>query len=218
MSCRVRTVGNVIDGDRFTLAGERALGSAVRLLCVGNLIPEKGHIVLLRAVAALGRRSAALLHLTLVGSGPERGVLEVATSQLGIRDRVEFVDRLTGDSLVRAFQAADLFVLPSLVETFGVVAAEAMACGTPVVVTRSGGPEWFVTKKTGLVVEPGAQDALAGAISAAIDRLDSFDPLEIRREILDRFGVGAFVRDMAEVYQTVSSASDSGPTGERELT
>jgi glycosyltransferase involved in cell wall biosynthesis len=131
-----------------------------RLLCVASVTPRKGHDVLVEALATV-----ADLPWSLRCVGPLRAASHVArVRQLVERhelgDRIEFVGPLTGEPLTSAYAAADLFVLPSLAETYGMVVTEALARGIPVV--ASSVPD--ALGRGGLLVPPGDTAALAEAL------------------------------------------------------
>ena len=139
------------DTARFSYV-ERELGPRpVRLVTLGRLSREKGHDVLLRAVAGLRDRGSRMT-LDLVGDGPERVALEALAAELGLGAIVTFRGQLLDADVARAYAAADAFVLPSRSEGFGVALVEAMATGLPVVATRSGGPEDIVLAGDGVLV------------------------------------------------------------------
>jgi glycosyltransferase involved in cell wall biosynthesis len=94
----------------------------------------------------------------------------------------------------------DVFVLPSLNETFGIVVGEAMACGKPVIATRCGGPEFVVTDETGVLIDVGSLEGLTEAMSDFISGRFSFDPSVIRASVVNRFGPSAFLRNIAGIY------------------
>src|SRR5690606_7317873 len=104
------------------------------------------------------------LHVNISGDGPERPSLEALAQELGIAGRVHFLGRVPhAPDFLRQL---DIFVLPSRFEAFGLVAAEAMAVGTPVIVSNAGGlPEVVAHGKTGLVVPVNSRPALAQAIA-----------------------------------------------------
>lgn len=155
-----RVVYNGVDTDRFQrnllghgLSSRRFLGvdeHAYLIGSVGRLSPEKNQTVLIDAVAALRRRSIDA-QLVLAGDGPDRDVLKRKAAQLGIDAAVKFVGTLQD---VRPLLAAlDVFVLPSLNETFSNAALEAMAMGKAVVLTRTGGgPEMVTDGSEGFIV------------------------------------------------------------------
>jgi L-malate glycosyltransferase len=98
--------------------------------------------------------------LLLVGDGPDRHDCEVLSRELGILDRVRFLGKM--DALADILTAADLFLLPSQSESFGLSALEAMACGVPVISTSIGGiPEVNLHAVTGFIAEIGDVDRMA---------------------------------------------------------
>jgi glycosyltransferase involved in cell wall biosynthesis len=128
---------------RFSIPADRRL-----LLFLSRLHPIKGLPLLLEAVAALGARLDGWL-LVLAG-GDERGHLAAVQArvlELRIEDRVRFVGPLQGADKRNAFAAADLFVLPTLSESFGIVVAEALGAGVPVLTTR--GAPWEELRSEG---------------------------------------------------------------------
>jgi len=139
-------------------------GSKPRLLCIGRLIPIKGHLVLLRAVAQAKARVPDLV-LDIAGRGPLAPALEAYAADLGIADSVRFLGFVSG--VERAIEDAAIVVVPSLGEGFGMVALEAMERSRPVIASAVGGlPEIVADGETGLVVPPADADALAEAIVA----------------------------------------------------
>ncbi|UKJ62249.1 glycosyltransferase [Cellulosimicrobium cellulans] len=138
----------------------------LRVGYAGRLASHKGVDVLLAAVAADDR-----FDLVVAGEGPDRASLERAARPLG--DRVRFVGALDGDDLVAFYRGLDVLAVPSRetpgwVEQFGRVAVEAMACGVPVVATRTGAlPD--VVGGAGLLVPPDDPEALRAALVRVLD-------------------------------------------------
>ena len=132
------------------------------VLGIGRHVPQKGFDVLIRAMALLWGEGQQDLDLILAGDGPERIALEKLATELGIRDRVIFPGRADRATAGVLFAGCELFVLPSRHEPFGIVNLEAMACGRPVVATRTGGvPEIVQHGITGWLVSPDSPTALA---------------------------------------------------------
>jgi colanic acid/amylovoran biosynthesis glycosyltransferase len=138
------------------------------ILCVGRLVPHKGHAVLLNAVAMLpGNKS---WRLVIVGEGPLYKDLVDLCEEKNIRTRVTFRHDLSPEALEGEYKKASLFVLPSLeridgVEGFGIVLLEAMAHGVPIIASCIGGiPEVLDEGSCGVLVEAGNSVALAHAI------------------------------------------------------
>lgn len=108
------------------------------LLCVGNLVPIKGHELAIDALRCLRKRYPGAT-LTLVGDGPGRPALEARAQELGLGSAVRLVGRVAHDKLAAWYSAADFLVLPSHSEGWANVLLESMACGTPVISTDVGG-------------------------------------------------------------------------------
>ncbi|HYD10589.1 MAG TPA: glycosyltransferase, partial [Acidimicrobiales bacterium] len=142
------------------------------LLFVGRIQPLKGLDVGIRALAQLERDDAELV---VVGgpsgsAGPdEYERVQALISDLGVRDRVTFVEPQPHHLLSTWYRAADVLLVPSRSESFGLVALEAAACGTPVVASDVGGLRTVVAdEQTGFLVEPRDPRAFAGAVDALL--------------------------------------------------
>ncbi len=136
--------------------------NAPLVVCVARLEPEKDLATLVRAIADV-RVSHAETVCLVVGEGSERSSLMSQIHRLGLDDIVRLIGYRTDPLAIVA--TADLFVLPSLAEPFGLVVVEAMALGKAVVAIRAGGPSEIVKEgETGLLVPPGDSTAFAAAI------------------------------------------------------
>jgi glycosyltransferase involved in cell wall biosynthesis len=136
--------------------------SEPRLLCVGRLIPIKGHLVLLRALAQARGRVPGLT-LDVAGRGPLEPALRSYSRELGLEDAVRFLGFVS--PIQQALENAGIVVVPSLGEGFGMVALEAMERSRPVIASAVGGlPEIVANGETGIVVPPNDAEALADAI------------------------------------------------------
>lgn len=112
----------------------------LRLVSVGRLSPEKGHRVLIEALAHLDRAGAGAFTLELIGPGPEQEALRALARERGLADRVTLSGLVPwGPALFERLDAADLFVLPSLTEGLPRALLEAMSRGLPAIATRVGG-------------------------------------------------------------------------------
>ncbi len=139
-------------------------GSEPHLLCVGRLIPVKGHLVLLRALMQARTRVSDLV-LDIAGSGPLEPALRAYARELGLGDAVRFLGFVS--PVQTAIEQSAIIVVPSLGEGFGMVALEAMERGRPVIASAVGGlPELVADGETGLVVSPGDAEELAEAMVA----------------------------------------------------
>ena len=155
-------IPNGYDDALFKLSEQpRDLG----LLFVGNLVPTKNIALLLRAYARV--RATIAMPLTIVGDGPLRPSLTSLAASLGIADGVHFMGVQSRHEVADLMARAVALVLPSLSEGWGVVIAESLACGTPVVASRVGGvPEIVGSDDGGVLVPPADEDALAAGLAA----------------------------------------------------
>ena len=137
------------------------------VFALGRVVPVKGFDLLVRAFAAAAQPGE---HLVIAGDGTERPTLERLAADLGVSHRVHFPGRLERPAVVAAMAAADLVVVPSRVEAFGIVALEAWRAGTPLVMTSLGGAADFVVDgDNGLLVDPEDEAALGSAIRSVLD-------------------------------------------------
>lgn len=137
------------------------------LLHMSNFRPLKRVPDVVRIFARVRKEIPAVL--VLVGDGPERGATEIVVTELGLEEHVRFLGNLS--VVVDVLQAADLFLLPSTTESFGLGALEAMACGVPVVASNVGGlPEVVVDGTTGFLLPPDDLEGMAdGALTLLTD-------------------------------------------------
>jgi glycosyltransferase involved in cell wall biosynthesis len=143
-----------------------------QLLCVAAVTPHKGHDVLLAALAAVPDLSWRCVLVGALDRDPDFAeLLQRRAEEAGLGDRIWFAGPRTGDELDRAYAVADVLVVPSLGETYGMVVTEALARGLPVIATAVGGLPHALGltadgRRPGLLVEPGDVPALAAALSS----------------------------------------------------
>jgi glycosyltransferase involved in cell wall biosynthesis len=124
---------------------------------------QKGVDILLKSLPLVLRYHKVVLDI--IGSGPRLPQYQALAGELGVSEQVRFLGFVQHQEMPRHYQQADLFVLPSRRESFGLVLAEAMACGLPVVATTAGAiPEVVQDGLTGVLVPPDNPEAMAGAI------------------------------------------------------
>jgi glycosyltransferase involved in cell wall biosynthesis len=141
-----------------------------RLLCVASLIPRKGHHVLLEALAGLADRDWACTAIGSHARDPEHAAALVAeTHRLGLGERLCWPGEADAGGLVEAYHRADLFVLPSHFEGYGMVVTEALSRGLPVVTTTGGALVDTLPPGAGIAVPPGDAGALGEALAAWCD-------------------------------------------------
>lgn len=172
--------------------GEEAASVVV---AVGALTPEKDHVTLLRAIATLRHRLPAA-RLVIVGDGPERAGLADLARRLGIADRVRFEG--AQDEAGAFIRHGHVLAQPSRREALGTAALEAMALGTPVVASATGGLAELLGGGAGLLVPPGDAGALAHALERALT-----DP-PLRRALVHEARARAAGYDAPKVAEQVA--------------
>ena len=217
---KIHTILNGIDFDRVKLSGGDARGRIRRefaaeqshlLLIVARLHPEKGHQYLFRALSDIKSRVSKPVRLLVAGAGPFDADYRNQVRALGCEDIVSFVGFRKDSADLMA--AADLVILPSVAEAFGLAVTEALYLGTPVVAARVGGlPEIVDDGVDGILVPPADSGALADAI---VDLLNH-EPQRIlmagagREKVASRFRFEDMVRSYESVYSKLSSESREG--------
>ena len=195
------TIPNLIDTNFFNVKPNRTL-SPFRFLAIGNLVPIKGFNILLRAFA-IAFKDDPDVDLLLGGAGQEKIRLETLASTLGIAKRVHFIGSLTRAQVRQAMFDADVFVVSSYQETFGIVVIEAMSTGMPVVATKCGGPEEIINATNGWLTDVGNPKALAQALVKAREEADRFDPVAIRSDIIQRFDKKIITDQIVNCYHGI---------------
>lgn len=219
----VRTVSPGVDLERFRpgsrAAARAALGvpaDAVVLAFAGRIQPLKAPDVLLRATAALVRRDPGLRRrlVVLVAGGPSGSGLEQPRSlmdlavELGIDDVTRFLPPQGGQDLVNVYRAADVVAVPSHNESFGLVALEAQACGTPVVAARVGGlPVAVDDEVSGLLVPTHDTEDWADALARVALRPEVRAVLSRgAREHAQRFSWRRTTDTLLDIYREAMAA------------
>ena len=164
--CAVEVIHNFIDPEVYdrrrypgALAGMLAAPGKV-LMHVSNFRAVKRTLDVIRIFAKVSRALPATL--VMVGDGPDRGLAQDEARALGVADRIQFLGRI--ENVAPLLSGADLFLLPSASESFGLSALEALACGVPVVASNAGGiPEVIREGVTGALRDVGDVDAMAAA-------------------------------------------------------
>ncbi len=157
--------GTELNARRLRTAPEGDL----QLLCIATITPRKGHDVLIEALASLRHFDWRLVCVGSTTRSP--ATVEALHRQIaaaGLSDRVSVVGELDPSALEQCFAEADLFVLPTLYEGYGMVVAEALAHGLPVVATRTGAIPDLVLPDAGYVVSPGDPKAFGEALSRVL--------------------------------------------------
>src|SRR5262249_18118876 len=171
--CDIRVICNFIDASYYRRASNETLKREIApngeriILHISTFRPIKRITDCVRVLANIGSRETAgerRVKLVMCGDGPEREDAQTLARQLGVGDQVAFLGKQPQSVIRDYLSIADLFLLPSLSESFGLSALEAMACEVPVITTRVGGlPEVVEEGRCGFLLEVGDVEGMASA-------------------------------------------------------
>jgi glycosyltransferase involved in cell wall biosynthesis len=178
----------------------------ISVLFVGRLERRKGIEVLLKAIPLVLKSNCSVL-FKIIGADAD-GIADSYSSNSEISEKVQFFGRVKNEELINAYQNCDIFVAPSYYESFGLIFAEAMAWGKPVIGTNVGGiPDVVEHNKNGILVPSGNEIELASAIIRLADshELRSSMGVEGRKRVQENFSVTEMTKRSVQHYEEVLS-------------
>ncbi len=179
-------IPNLIDETLFKIPRKPANTSQLfKFVSIGNMNEQKGFDLLLKAIA-LNREKLKNCQFSIIGDGALLENMKKFSVKLKIGNMVNFLGRLSRDNVLKELNGSDAFVLTSRHESFGLVYAEAMFCGLPVISTRCGGPEEYINEKNGFLVEQNPQD-ISKALIKMRHAASHFDLEKIRSTVFKKF-------------------------------
>lgn len=200
---RIELMPMGVDFEKFKPAPKEKKNPHFRLLFVGALIERKGAEILIEAFSHLSSRFS--YELRIIGDGELESNLKSLVARLGLSNQIVFLGAKVERDLIIEYQKCDIFVAPSLKESFGVTLVEALACGKPVVSTCCGGPEWIIHDKNGILSKPGDSKDLKEKIEFCTKRIDEFDSEFIRNDSFKRFSQERLIKKQVSIYDSVLS-------------
>lgn len=203
----VELIGCIVDTDSFT-TNPLSIEQKPFVFCtVASLTPRKAHDVLLKAFSQAFCGQEVILRIAGTGyKGKKFDELKNLIAELGIAHQIELLGMVSQAELQALMQQSHALVSSSHIETFGVTVIEAMACGKPVVATRSGGPEYFVTKDSGILAPVNDPPALAEAMQQMVRNYAHYNAEVIHTACVAQFGEQAIVKRLEGIYQGVMTA------------
>jgi glycosyltransferase involved in cell wall biosynthesis len=205
---RFEVVPDVVDTSLFHLAEqERTAEERKRMIFVGNLGPthQKGFPTLLAALVKLAEGRSDW-RLDVIGEGPERAEYERLTAVADMAAAVEFHGAQPKRAVAEMMRGSDLLVLPSKMETFGCVLAEALASGLPIVSTSIGSIPEIVSEEAGILVPPDDVPALADALDSVLSNLGSYDRDAIAADARNRYSLEVIGGQLQTIYESLFSS------------
>jgi N-acetyl-alpha-D-glucosaminyl L-malate synthase BshA len=205
-ACRIEVIPNFVDPEvydrtRHTSILDEQVDSDTRVLMhVSNFRPVKRVKDVVRVFARVAEQIPSVL--VMVGDGPDRVHAEAEARELGLHEKVFFLGKI--EAVAPLLAGADLFLLPSASESFGLSALEALACGVPVVATNVGGlPEVVREGETGVLCEVGDVDAMSSAAVSILRDADRWQSMSDRAagDARERFSLDSIVADYEAFYE-----------------
>ncbi len=192
-------VGNPVDADFFTLR-KTPLQAENEILFLGRLDDFKGALRTLKAFLRV-RDVLSNWKLTIAGEGGESDAIPDFIQTHQLESQVQFIHGFFDRATMRDFfHKASFLVFPSAFESFGLVGAEAMATGLPVLITDRTGPKDYFVDGCGLQTDPDDIDAIANGMVEMTRKIKTFEPEFVRNHIAVGFGLETYARTMARIY------------------
>jgi glycosyltransferase involved in cell wall biosynthesis len=191
---------NPVDTDLFKLKTNAITTN--NILFVGRMDEFKGALRCVKAFEKIASNNP--LHtLTLVGNGKDmQFIKDYIKAHSHLKNKIILKGTLTKEPIANEMRQSDFFVFPSRHESFGLVIAEALSCGLPVIVGNQTAPKEYVTKDIGLLIPPDDIDAIANAMQDVINNLKSYDAHNIRKHITTNFSFDVFGKKLQLIYQS----------------
>lgn len=193
-------IPNLINEELFKPSPKMAKPATFTFFTLGRMVPQKGIPDLLNAIAILENKDFLF---RIGGEGEYKKEYQELATKLNISHRISWLGELTRTEAAKEFQNCHAFVLPSIHESMGVVYAEAIACGKPVIATRCGGPEFIVNEDNGLLADVNDPEQLAKTMDYMIDNYSRYQTDVIRNYFLEHFSSAVITKKIVSVYEAV---------------
>ena len=142
--------------------------------------------------------------LTIVGEGEEFKAIQLYISENNLGSKVFLKGTLTKPQIAEVLNKSSFFVFPSRHETFGLVVAEALSCGLPVICTNQTAPKEFINEQNGILVHPDSVEDIANAMEEMIKNRTNYNQEQIRQQIEERFGLDSFGKKLIAIYTNLT--------------
>lgn len=195
-------IPNIVDTeDIFDIASKRKKDSCFRLVSVCALRQGKRIDDTIKAMKILIKnKKIKNIHLDVIGDGYYQEYYKQVSSDLKMNEYVTFLGKKDKKEIAEILKQEDALVISSDVESFSISGIEALASGIPVISTKCGGPEEYLTDKTGALCEPMNPDDMARAIYEVYTNLENYQPKELR-SIAEQFSKENVSRKTIQIYK-----------------
>ena len=191
---KISSIPNLIDTNFFVLPEKKRDTEPFIMIAFGTLEYVKAFDILIKAFSEFVKKHEGDFFLRIGGRGKDLNKLKKLSRDLGIDDRVSLHGYIPREDVAREMQLANVLILPSRFEAFGVVLIEAMSTGCPIISTHSGGPSYIVKECSGLLVEPDNVDELVEAMEKIYTNYSNYIPETIREDVITNYSMSV-IRD-----------------------
>lgn len=196
-----KVVGNFVDEKLFTISPKK--NGTFKILTVGGKEWKKDLFTFLKSLKYLSQKTNDFL-VTIVCLN-KRDISDAINylEQHQLISKCNILTQVERAKMPELYQSHDVFVSTSITESFGISMVEAMMCGKPVISTRNGGAEDFITDKNGILVTIKDAQAIAENLLRIRSNEFFFEPEQIRKSVINRFGCESFSQRHLELYNEV---------------
>lgn len=193
---------NIIGSDFVILDNRIRTQGVVSFVSTGNLVEIKRMDLIIKSLANVISKGHNVV-VTIVGDGKERESLQSLAQSLNISKYVKFTGRRTRSEIVSILNKSDVYILASSSETFGVAAAEALACGLPIIATACGGPRDFMSDINGIMIPVNDEEKLTEAMIHMTEHYKDYDRSVISNDFHKRFSAEAVANQLTNIFNQV---------------
>lgn len=197
----IKVISNPISLKKIEVTKEKDK-SRFRFFSLGILTKNKGMDLLIKAFYN-NIEKLKECELYIGGDGPEYTNIKNMIKEYNLEDNIKLLGKLDREAVAKNMNNCDAFVLASRVETFGIVFIEAMIYGKPVIGTRTGGPDTFINKNNGIIVEVENVDELGTALVEMYNEATRYNEDDIIKYCYENFNEDIICKKIIDVYKTV---------------
>jgi len=199
---KAAVIPNMIDTESFNYINRKNENDDYVFVSTGGLIPRKNMDMLVDSFN-IAFKDKKKVKLYIFGKGAERSKLEQMIAEYKLTEQIFLMGLRDRKEIAKRMHESDCFVLASKLETFGVAYIEALAAGLPVIATNCGGPEEFVHKDNGILIEVDDTQGLTDAMLKMYSESNKFDREKISKETVDKFSPEIIAKRLTEIYRNV---------------
>lgn len=199
---KATVIPNMVDTESFNYISRKNENDEYVFVSTGGLIPRKSMDMLVDSFN-IAFKDQKKVKLYIFGEGAERSKLEQMIAEYKLTEQIFLMGLRDRKEIAKRMHESDCFVLASKLETFGVAYIEALAAGLPVIATNCGGPEEFVHKDNGILIDVDDAQRLTDAMLKMYNESDIFNREKISKEMVDKFSPEIISKQLTEIYRNV---------------